>query len=111
MIRIALIVMCLAILPGCVSNFGLRVGNTGVPSTQPSVGPGGSFSSGGASVSLSNQSSGAALGAAIGIGALGVLFGGESGAAPGSSPDPGRVVHEQDCTRPIENPAANLRCR
>jgi hypothetical protein len=111
MIRIAIAAVCAVLLSGCVSNFGLRIGHTGVPATQPSVGPGASFSSGGASASITNRSSGAALGAAIGIGALGVLFGGESGAAPGSSPDPARVVHEQDCTRPIENPAANLRCR
>ncbi len=25
--------------------------------------------------------------------------------------DPGRRVVEQDCTRPLEDPAANLRCR
>ena len=24
---------------------------------------------------------------------------------------PDRVVHEQDCSKPIENPTANLRCR
>lgn len=25
--------------------------------------------------------------------------------------DPGRRVNEQDCTRPIEDPSANLKCR
>jgi hypothetical protein len=33
------------------------------------------------------------------------------GAPPPPELDPGRRVNEQDCTRPIDDPAANLRCR
>ena len=55
--------------------------------------------------------SGSALGAIIAIGALGAMS--ASGGAPASPPAmlEGRSVSEQDCTRPIENPSANLRCR
>jgi hypothetical protein len=51
-----------------------------------------------------------AVGAVIAIGALGAIYG------SGSEPDPprlleGRKVNEQDCTKPIADPSANLRCR
>jgi len=54
--------------------------------------------------------SGSAAGAVIAIGVLGAMYG------SGSEPDPprlleGRKVNEQDCTKPIEDPSANLRCR
>jgi hypothetical protein len=30
---------------------------------------------------------------------------------PPPSMDENRTVHEQDCTKPIENPVANLKCK
>ena len=55
--------------------------------------------------------SGSALGPIIAIGALGVMSAADS--EPTSPPKllEGRRVSEQDCTRPIEDPSANLRCR
>ncbi len=114
--RFLLLAACVAALPGCLASFGMQVGNVGAPATQPSVGPGGSFSSGGAGVRISD---GPALGALIGVGVLGALFGEARGGAErggevrGSPPemDASRRVHEQDCTKAIEDPTANLRCR
>jgi hypothetical protein len=62
------------------------------------------------------------LGAVAGIALLGFAFHGPYSAhwednrglvyresAPDMAPD--RVIHEQDCSKPIENPTANLRCK
>lgn len=104
--RVLLLVACAAFLPGCLASFGMQVGNVGAPATQPSVGPGGSFSSGGVSARISD---GPALGALIGVGVLSALFGGEQRRPP--ELDASRRVHEQDCTKAVEEPEANLRCR
>ena len=47
-----------------------------------------------------------------------IMFGGaiieaEHGSPSSSEPalEPSRRVHEQDCTKPVEDPAANLKCR
>jgi hypothetical protein len=42
---------------------------------------------------------------------LGLFLGVAGGPNLGIEMDPGRQVAEQDCTRPIENTSANLRCR
>ncbi len=43
---------------------------------------------------------------------IGLLLGIGSGASVGGGEmDPNRQVTEQDCSKPIENPSANLRCR
>ena len=105
--RFAFVAACVVALPGCLATAGVQVGNTGMSATQPSVGPGGSFSSGGVGAHFSDTS---AAGALIGIGVLGTLFGrGDPRREP--EPDPSRSIHEQDCTKPISDPAANLRCR
>lgn len=55
--------------------------------------------------------SGSALGPVIAIGVIGAAYGSDS---EPTKPPPmleGRRVGEQDCTRPIEDPSANLRCR
>jgi len=65
---------------------------------------------------------GAAWGALAGIALLGFAFHGPYSEtwAPGSGFEerrpipamaPDRLVHEQDCSKPIENPLANLRCK
>lgn len=104
--RRVLLAVCVLLLPGCLASLGVQVGNTGVSATQPSVGPGGSFSSSSVNARVSD---GPAFGTIIGVGVLGVLFGRERRAAP--ELDATRPVHEQDCTKAVENPGANLRCR
>ena len=108
--RILIVVLCAGLLPGCLATLGLSSGNTLPSATQPSVGPGGSFSSGGVNARVSE---GPAAGALLGIGILSYLFGrGErADMRPVPEPDPNRTVHLQDCTQAITNPTANLRCR
>ncbi len=54
-------------------------------------------------------SSGAAVLIGLGL-AAGAIHGGERPERPPEL-DPARTVREQDCTRPLEDPGANLRCR
>ena len=104
--RLTLIAAVVALLPGCIADLGFRYGNTTPSSTQPSVGPGGSMTSGGVNVRAGDSTG---FGAVIGAGVLGVILQG----TPAKQPElePARQVQEQDCTRPPENSAANLRCR
>lgn len=76
--------------------------------TRISTGEGGA--AGGVRFGLDVQS-GSAVGAVIAIGAIGAAYG--SGSEPTKPPAmlEGRKVSEQDCTKPIEDPSANLRCR
>lgn len=90
-----LIILLCALAAGCASH------------TQVAVGAG---SVSGTYLGLDVQS-GSAAGAIIAIGALGAMYGsGETGAKPPALLE-GRTVREQDCTRPLEDPGANLRCR
>jgi hypothetical protein len=107
--RILLISICALCLPGCLASLGLQVGNTGAPATQPSVGPGGSFSTSSVNGRFDTGGSGASFGSILGLGVLGVLFGGEQRRAPAL--DAARPVQAQDCTKALPDPAANLRCR
>ncbi len=75
-----------------------------------------STTSGGTAISsssagLSVQASGSSAAALIGLGIAGaVIYRSEaSGRAPELAPV--RRVNEQDCTRPIEDISANLKCR
>ena len=75
-----------------------------------------STTSGGTAISSSSaglnvQASGSTAAALIGLGIAGaVIYRSEaSGRAPELAPM--RRVNEQDCTRPIEDISANLRCR
>ena len=63
------------------------------------------------SAGLSVQASGSTAAALIGLGIAGaVIYRSEaSGGAPELAPV--RRVNEQDCTRPIEDISANLKCR
>jgi hypothetical protein len=82
--------------------------------------PAGSVSSGGA---VYAQSSGSAAGALFLIGFLGSVFNMDDSQPQGFgfgyrgpryvSPalDPSRTVNEQDCSKPIENWSANLKCK
>lgn len=108
--RILLVVLCATLLPGCLATLGVSSGNTLPSATQPSVGPGGSFSSGGVSARVSE---GPVAGALLGVGILSYLFGRGERAEMRPTPelDPNRTVNLQDCTQAITNPTANLRCR
>ncbi len=88
------IVLCV-LAAGCASH------------TQVSVGAG---SASGTYLGVDVQS-GSAVGAILAIGALGAMYG-----SGGERPGPpalleSRTVREQDCTKPLEAPSANLRCR
>ena len=60
------------------------------------------------SASFVGQSS-ATTWALIGIGVI--AWGAENSASPPAPLDPGRRVNEVDCTKPIEDWSANLKCR
>ena len=110
--RVLIIAVCVTLLPGCLASIGIPGGNAGgvAPAPQPSVGPGGSFSSSGVSARFSDGSSGAGL---FGAGILGFLFGRGDRADARRVPDldPNRPVNQQDCRQAIADPASNLRCR
>jgi len=109
-------------LAGCSAHTSLRIG-----SGAASVAPGTSVTSTSAGISVQ---SGSTAGSLIGIGILAAAVYGSEGyhdairyranpflaldpPAPRSAPplDESRRVNEQDCTRPIEDWSANLRCR
>ncbi len=76
--------------------------------TQVSVGAG---SASGTYLGIDIQS-GSAVGAIVAIGVLGATIYGQGSDTADPPPLAGnRVVREQDCTRPLEDPSANLRCR
>jgi len=92
--RLAAIVLVL-LAAGCASHSRISAGEGGA---------------GGVRLGIDVQS-GSAVGAIVAIGVLGAMYGAGSESA---SPPPmieSRTVREQDCTRPIEDPSANLRCR
>ena len=91
-----LLALCVA---GCDANYIVRATSGGTPSLPSAPPPGGS-------VNVYGTSS---FGALLGIGLFGAAsYGGAFYVPP---MDPNRRVVEQDCTRPIEDPTANLRCR
>lgn len=110
------LVFSLALLAaGCGGHSNVQLSSSGSPST--GVSSGGSI----------NVQGGSTLGALIAIGVLGATVYGESydngihyranpflsiqPTAPAPQLDPSRSVHEQDCSKPIENRTANLKCR
>ena len=92
---VALLALCVA---GCNGNYIVQASSAGA-SQLPATG---------GSVSVYSTST---TGALFIIGILGALTGGSAAylAAPEMNPD--RRVVEQDCSKPIEDPSANLRCR
>jgi hypothetical protein len=92
-VRLALVIV-VAFAAGCSARGSLQAGSSYTSST---VG-----------LSVRTHAPAAAL---IGLGlAARALHGGATDRAP-PEPDPTRSVREQDCTRPIEDLSANLRCR
>jgi hypothetical protein len=111
-------VLAVAVLTGCAAHSYTHIsaGARAVTAVPP---PGTSSYSGYVNISAASSSAAAAL---AGIALLGFVFHGyEQGYwddrrgfvardyVPELAAD--RVVHEQDCSKPIENPTANLRCR
>ena len=91
--------LAVLVLAGC-ANSSSQLSSGGAPAPVPL--------SGGASVSTTSSNWFATL----------LTFGLINAAMTGGTPfyavppmDPARRVVEQDCTRPLEDPAANLRCR
>jgi hypothetical protein len=114
-VKSILLVAAIALLCGCNANLGLQIGSVGRSATTPSVGPGGSFSSSGASLRFGDAPGVGSLLGAIG---LGWLFGRDSGGRDSRNEemrtpplDDRRSINEQDCSLALADPAANLRCR
>lgn len=109
--------LCIAALAGCSAQANVRLG-TGAAAVPPGTSV--ASSSVGAQVR-----SGSAAGTLLAIGILAAAWYGSDSerygvgdranpfgaAGPVPQLDEMRRVNEQDCTRPIEDPAANLRCR
>lgn len=108
----------LAVLPGCAAQSATSIssGGFGVTGVPP---PGGAYYSSSVHIFASGSSAWSALGA---IALLGFVFHGyqngywdngygfeSTRGAPELAPD--RAINEQDCSKPIENPLANLRCK
>jgi len=111
--RLGASLVAVSLLAACASETHVRLGG-GTGAVPP---PGTSTS--GASVAIDTRS-GSALGAVAAAVAIGVLINRDASrnAAPGTMSDSavppmaeGRDINEQDCTRPIMRPGANLRCR
>jgi hypothetical protein len=104
------VVMPLALLvAGCGGQANVQIRGSGVPGFTTL--PAGTAASGG-SLSASIQG-GSAAGALLAIGLLGATVFSEGDRFHNRPPalDPARMVNEQDCSRPIENWSANLKCR
>lgn len=117
-----IMVVSLALLAtGCGGSSYVQFSSTGSPATGVSTG---------SSVYVQGSSSNSTFGALLGFGILaGLFYGGDPGQqGPGMSYrvdpfmpwergvsvpelDPSRRVHEQDCSKPIEDWSANLKCK
>jgi hypothetical protein len=99
------------LVAGCGGQANVQIQGSGVPGF--TTVPAGTAASGG-SLSASIQG-GSVAGALLAIGLLGVTVFSESerDRAHYRPPalDPARTVNEQDCSKPIENPSANLKCK
>ncbi len=107
-----------ALLSGCSAHSAVAINTGGYGVTAAPLGSSSAYYSSVNVTAVSSSAWGAVAGAAL----LAYLLHGTDGArwednrglvlreaVPELAPD--RVVHEQDCSKPIENPTANLRCR
>ena len=81
---------------GCGGHSNVQLTSSGSPSTGVSTG---------GSVNVQGRST---LGVLI---AIGVLVGASHGSDRQYEMDDTRIVNEQDCTKPVEDRSANLKCR
>jgi len=116
--RLVVLLCIAAALEGCASEAAVAV-NTG-RGVVTAVPPAGTTVYSGGLVYTSTSSS--VAGVLAGIAFLGYAFYGREivrwdelrsldGTLVAPAPAPDRLIHEQDCTKPIENPLANLRCK
>jgi hypothetical protein len=92
-------VAALAALPGCATHSAVYLAS------------GGAVADGGLFVSASVAVGSATANALAAAGILTFLIVANDGYAPAPRMREDRTVHEQDCTKPIENLTANLKCR
>jgi len=96
MARMRRLVIALAVLvAGCASHTRISAGEGGAAGVRVGV----------------DVRSGSALGPIIAIGALGAMSASDSEPTKPPAMLEGRRISEQDCSQPIKNPSANLRCR
>src|SRR5262245_32808495 len=97
-----------ALLPGCASNYvvaGATPGATMVVTTGTAI-----VVNGGLWASISLSTAAANVLAGVGIASLLLAGNGISAVSPRPMRED-REINEQDCTAPIVNPTANLKCR
>jgi hypothetical protein len=97
--RALLVSAALGSLPGCATHSAAYFASSGAAAD------GGLFVS--ASVALGSATANALAVAGV----IAYLIAANDGYAPAPRMREDRTVHEQDCTKPIEKPTANLKCR
>ena len=104
--KIAAAVLCASLAAGC-GHVRINSNSGGPPVAAPAAGT--SVSSGSVGINIRHGSD---LSAALALGLLvGIAYGTEHPQRYVPVMDPSRTVREQDCTKPIEDWSANLRCR
>jgi hypothetical protein len=100
------------IVPICILIASCSHGQVQFSSGAASTASGGTVISS-SSAGLNVQASGSSAAALIGLGIAGAVIYGSEASGTGRAPElaPVRKVNEQDCTRPIEDLSANLKCR
>jgi hypothetical protein len=101
----SLLVIVATLLAGCSTQYQLNAASGTVP--RGGAVPGTAVSGGSAQL----QAGGSAAAALLAIGFLAGAAASEPAAVPAPQLAPGRRVNEQDCTKPIADPDANLKCR
>jgi hypothetical protein len=104
--HIAAALIAALLLQGC-SYYQLNAGSATAPAAG-AIAPGTSVSGGSLQVQGGGGSAAAVL---IAIGILAGVAASQPAPPPAPLLAPERRVNEQDCTRPIADPAANLKCR
>jgi hypothetical protein len=116
-LTVTIVFLLAAALAGCVGRSNVNAGFAGSRVSAPSAGT----TSTGGSVGVQVQG-GSAAGAALGIAVMGAAIyasersgpDGEGALAPGAAAPPldaTRKVREVDCTQPIEDYSANIKCK
>ena len=101
----SLLAMLVALLAGCSTHYQLNAGSGMLP--PGGAAPGTTVSGGSAQL----QAGGSGAAALLAIGILAGIAAAQPSPPPAPQLAPGRRVNEQDCTKPIADPAANLKCR
>ncbi|SRR5579885_2920126 len=97
--------LVLTLLAGCSTQYQLNAASGTLP--PGGVAPGTTVSGGAAQL----QAGGSGAAALLAIAILAGVAAAQPPAPPAPPLAPSRRVNEQDCTKPIADPAANLKCR